>query len=141
MGQISKTFSNNRNIIEDIVYKYEKLTNVGFINTVEGLTKLKVEIDSPPYSIIERNGQLIAINEEENIKPVNSDTITAGYVIVINGIEFLIRSSAERILNENNEIQIIHNGFFELNDENFLIKNVSFKYPVNANIDYVVSLN
>jgi hypothetical protein len=56
MGQISTYFSSKEDIIQSIIYKYQKSTNAGFINQIEGLTKIKIEISSPPYLIAEQGG-------------------------------------------------------------------------------------
>ena len=136
MGQISTYFSSKENVIQSIIYKYQKSTNAGFINQIEGLTKVKIEIESPPYLIAEQDGQLIRITE-----PSNFTNVISGYIIQINEKDFIIRPSTERILQKDGKIKIVHIGFFESKDDNILIKSLSFKYPVFASVDYIVSLN
>jgi len=61
LGQISGLFGpDDENIINNkIDVKYKRSSNKGFINQVQSLKWLRLEIDTPPYVIIEQNGQLI----------------------------------------------------------------------------------
>ena len=138
IGQISKNFLENENVLPSIIHKYQKSTNEGYINEIEGLSKIKIEITSPPYYITTtQDGQLIKDTSSNNL---NANRIL-GYIIKINGNDFVITSTPERVLQKDGEVKIIHTGFFEIKDDDVIIKNLSFKYPVSATLDYVVKLN
>jgi len=57
LSQISGTYSlSDGNILNILNTKHSYSAHDGFINEIEGLKTLKLEIDSDPYVIIEENG-------------------------------------------------------------------------------------
>ena len=139
LGQIQGTYSNNENLLNTVLKtKHEKVT-ADSITAVNYLKWLRIEITSEPYVVYEQNGSLIKVTNTNNIDPSQT---TVGYVVEINGREFIIRPSMIR-RNENTmtaQPQIVYVGFFELKDDDLQIKSLSFKYPATAMIDYIVNM-
>ena len=144
LGQSYGTYDiNDGNIITSIISnKYKKFSKKGYVNQVDNLKWLKLTIESEPYVIIENNGQLIKADASSNINSLNA---TIGYIVIINDIEIIIPCTMERRPKNlenglDNEIEIIHLGFFELKEQNTSITNLQFKYPTTVMIDYVANL-
>ena len=143
-GQIQGTYSeNNGNIFTNIIAKkYANQANAGFVNRIDSLKSLKLEINSDPYLIIEdSNGKLIKATSESNIDVTKS---TVGYIVEINGIEMIIHPRIIR-RTENAEdgtgpITTTFIGYFELKDSNVQITSLKFKYPTSVSIDYITIL-
>ena len=143
LGQISGKYqASDGNILNNKINpKYKKSSNKGFINQINGLKWLRLEIESDPYIIIDNNGQLIkATTSSTNI---NSSNLTLGYIIIINGVEMIIHPGMQRrSKNPGNKVaaQIEYLGIFELKEENTFITSLQFKYPTTATIDYIAEL-
>lgn len=153
LGQISGLFGpDDENIINNkIDVKYKRSSNKGFINQVQSLKWLRLEIDTPPYVIIEQNGQLIQATTSSQIQTSNA---TIGYIIQINDIEMIVYPQTLRYttnlpqkeLSDQEYIdyvpteKVTYMGIFELKEENTLITSLRFKYPVTATIDYIANL-
>ena len=67
-GQISGTFkpSDGNLLVSKINPKYEKTANEGFINSVNNLKWLRLEIESDPYVIIDNGGALVKADNNAN---------------------------------------------------------------------------
>ena len=143
LSQISGTYSlSDGNILNVLNTKHSYSAHDGFINEIEGLKTLKLEIDSDPYVIIEENGQLIKATTASQI---NAQNATVGYIVIINGTEMIIHPAMERRSSapgeENSNTEIVHLGYFELKENNTLITDLKFKYPTTVTIDYIANLN
>ncbi len=147
LGQITKEFPANVNILNsEIDARYKKSSNKGFINQVQSLKWLKLEIETPPYVIIEQNGQLIKATKTSQIKAADA---TSGHIVQINGTDIIVyphivrrttnlpdQKKSNRIPTE----QITYIGIFELKENNTLITDLRFKYPTTATINYIANL-
>ena len=142
-GFLQGTFNGNSgNVIEKISQKYSNSSIGGFINTVNELRALKLEIDSEPYAIIEGSNGL---QKATTSSLINAPDATVGYIVSINGVKMIIRPTIERrtrtiydeATNTSKTItQIVHIGYFELKDNNTSITSLVFPYDTNITIDY-----
>ena len=153
IGQLDEVFdSNSGNIIEEISGKYVNRFSDDFTGAVNGLKQLKIEINSDPYVIIETANGLQKADKTSDIDPSDA---TVGYIVEINGNEFIIPYSIQRNFEKVdprsdglNDVyydnfasmpgsHTVYYGYFELKQEDTLIKSLKFKYPVKATIDYL----
>lgn len=135
-GQISGDFSaTDGNLLQSkISSKYEKSTNSGFINKVNDLKSIKLDIESDPYLIIEQNNFLIQASASST---ADLSKAVIGYIVIINGVQMIIKANPVRYaVNDSITTQTT----FELNGDNVIIKDLQFKYPTKATINYVASL-
>ncbi len=144
LGQIQGTYtSSNGNILSNVLNaKYEQSSVSGFINQVNGLKWLKLEIESEPYVIIESGGQLVKATTSSDITVSNA---TVGHIVVINGQEMIVYPRIERTPtgqpgDGSTATEIVHLGMFELKEDNTFITDLKFKYPTTVTIDYIVNL-
>ena len=147
LGQITGEFkSTDGNILNTkIDAKYKRSSNAGFINQVQSLKWLRLEIETLPYVIIEENGQLIKATTSSQI---NAPDATAGHIIQINGTEMIVYPRIVRNVTETEDwgtgysqaTKINYLGIFELKESNTLITSLKFKYPATATVDYIANL-
>ena len=149
-GFVQGTFSvRDGNIINKINQKYSNTSNSGFINTVEQLKTLKLQIESEPYVIIEGvNGPIKATKASE----INAPDATVGYIVKINGNPIIIRPNT---LAGNRSVYNITEkdetsgyltvpdtmGFFELKDNNITITRLEFPYQTSVTVNCTAVLN
>ena len=144
LGQISGTYqASDGNILSNkISTKYKKSSNKGFINQVESLRWLKLEIESDPYVIIESDGQLVKATTSSDIKAPDA---TVGHIVVINGVEMIVYPRMERRPtgqpgDGSTAAEIVHLGIFELKEDNTLVTDLRFKYPTTVTINYIANI-
>ena len=143
LGRVQGIYnSNNGNILTNIIAKkYTEQTNNDFINQIDYLKWLKLEIDSDPYLIIESNGDLIKADKDSNI---DISKATVGYIAEINGIEIIIHPKIIRrttnAVDGTGPVTTTSVGFFELKEPNTEIRSLKFKYPTSVSIDYITIL-
>ena len=142
LGQLQGTFNGGQNLIDTVLKeKYYNRSKYGYINEISNLTSVKIEITSPPYAIVD-NGSLVKLSTING--NVSTSKIASGYIIIINGKEILIPAFQRMIKKQLNNgiITTIPErvGYFELNNEDIVVTNLQFKYPVEATIDYVASV-
>ena len=144
LGQIQGTYNiNNGNILTNIISsKYVNQASKGFINQIDNLRWLKLEITSDPYLIIEDTNQKL-IKADKN-STIDKTKATFGYIVEINGVEMIIHP---RIIRRTNNavdgigpISTTYIGYFELKETNTLISSLKFKYPTTVTIDYIANL-
>ena len=148
-GQISKTFKSGENILNQINNKHKNYAAQGFQNKIPSLKRVKIEIESDPYVIIEQNGKLL--KKEDNNKN-NFENLFYGHIVNINGNEIIIYPRIQRRttftpiansldnINENSftkNTDIIYLSIFELN--NVSINLLNFKYDTTATITYIAN--
>ena len=143
-GQISGTYkaSDGNILISKIDPKYKKSSNEGFINSVNSLKWLRLEIESDPYIIIEdNNGKLIKATKSSTITDSNA---TVGHIIIINNKEIIVKTQINRYSsnpgNRSNDRNITSVSVFELKEDNTIITDLEFKYDTVATIDYTANL-
>ena len=144
-GVIQGTYTSNTNIFKLIENKYSDIVTQGYIAEVKCLKYLKIEIDSQPYPIYynNRTQQLQPLNEDSIFSEQNLNSTALGYIVTINGKNYFIPSQMERkqisISNEGNyTTQIVHNGFFEL--DNVKITSLSFPKNVSVLLSYTAQI-
>ena len=146
LGQIQGTYNKNSDDIINIINsKYTNAHNKGFINEIDYLTWLRLEITSDPYAIIQSNGELVKLDDSSE-KDLFKTTL--GYIVQINGVEMIIspkiirRSETinEGTDEENSIITTDYIGYFELKEDNTQITSLKFKYPTTVTIDYITNL-
>ena len=143
LGQIQGTYSsNNGDILTNVIAKkYAGQATDGFVNQIDYLKWLKLEIDSDPYLIIESNGSLIKATTSSNI---NTSKATVGYIVEINGVEIIVHPKIIRrtanAANGTGPVTTTSVGFLELKEPNTEIRSLKFKYPTTVSIDYITSL-
>ena len=143
LGQIQGTYNENSgNILTSIINsKYSNQANKGFLNQVNNLKWLKLEISSDPYLIIEENGSLIQADKNSNI---NINNATVGYIVEINGVQMIIHPKiirrTENAVDGTGPITTSYIGYFELKESNTKITSLKFKYPTTVSIDYIANL-
>ena len=144
LGQVQGTYNaNNGNILTNIINsKYANQANKGFVNQIDNLKWLKLEITSDPYLIIEdTNQKLIKADKDSTIDKTKA---TFGYIVEINGVEMIIHPRIIRRTNNavdgTGPISTTYIGYFELKETNTLISSLKFKYPTTVTIDYIANL-
>ena len=143
LGQIYGTYqySDGNLLNTKISQKYKNLSSEDFINQVNNLKWLRLEIESDPYVIIENNGQLVKATTSSQI---NAPNATVGHIVTINGSEMIIYPRMmRRSKNCENDTstQIVYLSIFELKESNTSITDLRFKYPTTVTIDYVANLD
>ena len=133
LGQISGTFAENENILNKIDAKYKKISNKGFINQVHSLKWLRIEIQSPPYVIVDGANGLVKATKNSSILSGNS---TSGHIVTINNTEMVIYPR----INRRSTKEITYIGIFELKENNTMVTNLSFKEKTTATIDFIANL-
>jgi len=122
LGQIQGTYdADDGNILTNVIaQKYASQANTGFINEVNSLKWLKLEIDSDPYLIIEEsNGHLVKATTESDIDVTKA---TVGYIVEINGIEIIVHPKiirrTENAVDGTGPITTTYIGYLELKEPN-----------------------
>ena len=133
LGQISETFAANENILNKIDAKYKKISNEGFVNQVNSLKWLRIEIQSPPYVIVDGANGLVKATKSSSILSSNS---TSGHIVTINNTEMVIYPR----INRRSTKEITYIGIFELKENNTMVTNLSFKEQTTATIDFIANL-
>ena len=127
LGQIQGTYdADDGNILTNVIaQKYASQANTGFINQVNSLKWLKLEIDSDPYLIIEQsNGSLVKATSESDIDVTKA---TAGYIVEI-------------AVDGTGPITTTYIGYLELREPNTQISSLKFKYPTTVSFNYIANL-
>lgn len=122
LGQIKIKLENNQNdIISTIQNKIDMMSPSAYINKIQHLTWIRIQIESEPY-LIKTNidGTLSKINDGDNI----NEDIISGYIIVINGEQVLIGPR----------------GYYELLDNDTEITSIQFPFSLEATIDYLAAI-
>lgn len=108
-----------KNILQE---KYAQKSTDKYINTVEYIKWLRIEFNSPPYLIkTSPSGAMYSIPVSE--KP-DAD-VALGYIVQIDGKQLMVSP----------------NGFYELIDDDTVIKSIIFPVEVDVTIDYEVVMN
>ena len=144
LGQIQGIYDiNDGNIITNIIApKYANRASKNFYNKIDNLIWLRIEIDSDPYLIIEKeDGALEKVSSNSNF---DINKVISGYIVEINNVEMIIYPRMIRRTNnaENGTgpISIVSVGYFEFKKDNTEIYSIKFKYPTSATIDYITNL-
>ena len=144
-GVIQGTYTSNTNIFKLIENKYSDIVTQGYLAEVKCLKYLKIEIDSDPYPIYYNNTtrQLQPLDKNATFSEQNLNSTALGYIVTINGKNYFIPSQIERkqtsISNEGKYTpQIVHNGFFEL--ENVKITSLSFPKDISVLLSYTAQI-
>ena len=144
-GVIQGTYTSNTNIFKLIENKYSDIVTQGYLAEVKCLKYLKIEIDSDPYPIYYNNTtrQLQPLDKNAIFSEQNLNSTALGYIVTINGKNYFIPSQMERkqtsISNEGKyTTQIVHNGFFEL--ENVKITSLSFPKDISVLLSYTAQI-
>ena len=152
-GILQGTFSSRKELFKTIEDKYNRNIKQGFIAKTKFLKYLKIEIDSEPYPVYSNNGKLQPLqvkNQDEELSKDDAKFAALGYIVSINGENYFIPSQMERNViqkeevKQNNQtvitnnIQIVHNGTFEL--KNIKITNLSFLKKTTALLTYVAQI-
>ncbi len=123
IGQISGTFSSDQDIIQGVLtekYRNQTLNNIE--NTLQGVKWLRIEFLSDPY-IINTSGD--NLRKADGSQKFNENMVE-GYLIRLN--------------NQQKPMVVSPRRFIEFIDEDVDIKNLSFSYPTEVIIDYIVEL-
>ena len=129
LGQLQGTFGGNGvDIVKQVLnQKYRNKSRKGFINSVNKLTHLKLEIDSPPYPVA--NQQM------------------AGYLIYINNTQVVIPAFQRMVkttkIVDNQTLTVTvpkRMGYFELNTEDVPITSLVFDRPLDITLDYLTEI-
>ena len=144
LGQIQGIYdADDGNILTNVIaQKYASQANTGFINEVNSLKWLKLEIDSDPYLIIEEsNGHLVKATTESDIDVTKA---TVGYIVEINGVEIVVHPKiirrTENAVDGTGPITTTYIGYLELKEPNTQISSLKFKYPTSVSFNYIANL-
>ena len=139
-GEITQTFNTNENIINTVIQQqYNLIAPEGYITTITGMNYLKLEIDSQPYVIVDKGGQLVKAGPDDS-----TENAFLGYLVTINENTIIIPPMIQRRNDypdeDTSKPDIIHLGFFELKGDNIQINNLQFSEPMTMTLSYEVDI-
>ena len=121
IGQIQGSYQlSDGNLLTNAISPKYPPTDEQFVSQVTSLKWLRIQMESQPYVIIEKDGQLVKADDQSEI----GEDATLGYIVIINNVEMIIGPS----------------GLFELTDPNTSVTDLKFKYPSTATIDYLANI-